>query len=735
MKVLQMVISRFLAGVILLCWCAGVLSAQTVISQFSLFDGSSGARSAGWRLSPSAIDQLRGSDTTLRVNAVPLITGAQSDFVLQPMSIFADDARIHLIDASGETTVRPVSQTRAWSGVSTSDPRRAMFLSVSSDDTVYAMVSGDEQNPVTVIEPAPGAAGEYRINPGGLPEMPVCASDVPVPSSITLPATPAQPREGGAAPRNDVVYEIEMMIDVGLKLYNHLGSQSQVEDYLIRLMGACNTIYQRDLGARMTIKHLYVWKTADPFQANHPSDTSTGFTSYDQLYNYQDYVNSQRQTVPFDLAHFLDRSTNLGGLAYINVLSNYLASYRFGVSNVNGASNFPTNINTYHWDTMVLAHEVGHNIGSPHTHCYMPAIDCCATEPTCSGCSVSSRTNGTIMSYCHLHGASYMTMIFHSRCIELMRPKIVDATILAPYGNHPNIEVRGPNGALIASGETQTSTANGTSIEAQGAGGPPVVRTFTIHNTGNANLVLTANPLVSVTGSQWLTVKSQPGGNTIAPGAQRTFEVQFNPGAPGTFLSQVAIGSTDPDMPQYTFAIGGKVVFPGAAQTFTWTGDHAIPDNNPFGTAINLDITGVPGQIVDVNFRFNGTGDCTTAAGAGLVHPRINDLNIALRAPSGTLSWLLQMPPQATGGNLCNLLLDDQPTFTSIQTLGPNTRATYTGSYLPSEPLSRFLGGDPNGRWQLLLTDSKSGNAGSVKSFSIIVHGAVMAGEIDWELY
>ncbi len=56
---------------------------------------------------------------------------------------------------------------------------------------------------------------------------------------------------------------------------------------------------------------------------------------------------------------------------------------------------------------MVVAHEIGHNFSSPHTHCYSPArgsrAGLCHRVACCDGVSRAERPpeKGTIMSYCH----------------------------------------------------------------------------------------------------------------------------------------------------------------------------------------------------------------------------------------------------------------------------------------------------------------------------------------------
>jgi hypothetical protein len=66
------------------------------------------------------------------------------------------------------------------------------------------------------------------------------------------------------------------------------------------------------------------------------------------------------------------------------------------------------------WDIFVVAHEMGHNFGAPHTHSMYPRID------NCAGGDCSVTPNGTIMSYCHQcsGGMSNILLNFHDRMID-----------------------------------------------------------------------------------------------------------------------------------------------------------------------------------------------------------------------------------------------------------------------------------------------------------------------------
>src|SRR5213076_825107 len=106
------------------------------------------------------------------------------------------------------------------------------------------------------------------------------------------------------------------------------------------------------------------------------------------------------------------------------------ASYGYGVSQVYGSFDLsqPSQI----WDALVVTHELGHNFGTPHTHCYSPPLDkCYANEAGCySGPVVASR--GTIMSYCHLlaGGLSNLDLLFGDVVSAQIRTRVAAASCL-----------------------------------------------------------------------------------------------------------------------------------------------------------------------------------------------------------------------------------------------------------------------------------------------------------------
>ncbi len=187
-------------------------------------------------------------------------------------------------------------------------------------------------------------------------------------------------------------------------------NQNTLANFIYGMFNQVATIYQNE-SLPIKISGIGFWAQPDPYI----NDTD----SYDILqkfgYNKQDNFDG-------DLAQLLSTGHNnaLGGIAWINVLcAPYNAqdySGRFSFCNIEDNYHpYPV----YSWTVMVVAHEMGHNFGSYHTHaCHWPTgfgigpIDTCVVTAENSnffyGCVPIYPQNGcvrpklgSIMSYCH----------------------------------------------------------------------------------------------------------------------------------------------------------------------------------------------------------------------------------------------------------------------------------------------------------------------------------------------
>lgn len=172
-------------------------------------------------------------------------------------------------------------------------------------------------------------------------------------------------------------------------IFQWQGSTQNVSNYVTSLFNNFATIYNRE-SITMKLKTTYIWTSPDNYAGNDNLQTLNNFSS-------------RRTGFGADLAALLS-TTGGGGVAYIDGIcsSEY---YRHSFSGSLGSfSSFPG----YSWAVNCTTHEVGHNLGSPHTHSCSwvgGAIDGCgpAANPAYSeGCNGPLPTRGTIMSYCHL---------------------------------------------------------------------------------------------------------------------------------------------------------------------------------------------------------------------------------------------------------------------------------------------------------------------------------------------
>ncbi|MBX7046050.1 MAG: T9SS type A sorting domain-containing protein [Ignavibacteria bacterium] len=204
--------------------------------------------------------------------------------------------------------------------------------------------------------------------------------------------------------KNDARTSVKVYFEADYKMYQDFSSStSNVASYIQAMYNSVITIYQNE-SIPTTISDIGVWTSTDPY---------ANMTDNEQI--LIKFGNNKRDNFPGNLAQLLSTRTDTqgGGIAWINILC---IPYQ---SDGSGRYSFcfiePTynNYPVYSWTVNVVAHELGHNFGSWHTHsCHWPtnfsstgAIDSCYQAE--GNCFFGTRPNpnGTIMSYCHLNGA------------------------------------------------------------------------------------------------------------------------------------------------------------------------------------------------------------------------------------------------------------------------------------------------------------------------------------------
>lgn len=259
------------------------------------------------------------------------------------------------------------------------------------------------------------------------------------------------------------------------------------------------TLYQNESISTQT-SEVYVWTTADSYPVDNPNAILAAFGTL-----RQDSFNG-------DLAHLLSGAVNASGysgLAWVDVLcSTYWAvqqSGRFAYSNI--AHSYQA-VPTYSWTIGCVVHEMGHNLGSPHTHscCWSGgALDNCVAVETCNGNSCSqgpAPTNGgTIMSYCHItaNGVNFNNG-FGTQPGNLIRSNVNTATCLSgdipPVAGYNHTPVSGLNVSFTATATGTNNTyswafgdaASGASNTATGA---TATHNFTAAGTYTISLTVT----------------------------------------------------------------------------------------------------------------------------------------------------------------------------------------------------------------------------------------------------
>ena len=272
---------------------------------------------------------------------------------------------------------------------------------------------------------------------------------------------------------------------------------------------------------------------------------------------------------------------------------------------------------------------------------------------------------------------------------------IIPGSVLEIFGGSPpptapEINVKG-NGTDIADGDTSPSTGDDTDFGSADVSGGSTSHTFTVENTGDADLNLSGSPKVAVSGSNAgdFTVTTQPS-SPVAANGTTTFVVEFDPSGTGTRSATLSITNNDSNENPYTFSIQGTGTDSSAPEMNVKGNGTSISDGDTSpstGDDTDFGSADVSGGSTSHTFTVENTGSANlNLSGSPKVAvsgSNAGDFSVTTQpsspvAANGTTTFVVEFDPSGTGTRSATLSItnndsNENPYNFSIQGTGTDT--------------------------------------------------------------
>ena len=437
----------------------------------------------------------------------PTAPGVRRRVHLVRREIYAEGARVFRVDGQFRTEV-PRSRLVFFWGSDLEGAGNRLFIAF---DPATRGFSGLVHGPEGVHEIARDPSDRRGRHLLAQPQTPqsatwTCGQEDSVETAVSW-APPATNRTAAASIHPNVLTSLHsavVAIDTDNEYMTYWGNNTtNVTNYIAQLLASINVMYERDLNLRLLqgTTFLRVSTIPDPYVQNPGSNANNA-----ELNEFRNYWNTNYPTASYPRSV----ATLLSGKQPSNNSASGIASLASSVCGNAVDYSFCQlfKISYLAGDTLVVGHEIGHNLGSPHTHCYADpkpdtcyALDlgtnCFSGTPSCPAPLMINGYNakGTIMSYCHVSPCSSLaTLAFHPSTIS----RYVGATL-------------------------DTGASSGCLAVVGGGGGsapPPVSAATTFHPLTPCRLLDTRNAAGPL------------GGPSLGGAGQRTFTLSNTCGVP-----------------------------------------------------------------------------------------------------------------------------------------------------------------------------------------------------------
>ncbi len=349
---------------------------------------------------------------------LPLPTSETIEIMLEEADFFTEDFQLNY--SSGKD--RPIDDAQFYWGVVKNHPNSTVSFTITGDEIMSVIAIDDQVYNLGRLKNRSAYVIYERNDHADPPQVECFSDDLKQFDSEEIHLRASQ----------DASNCVSMYIEVDNDVYTSKGASTA--NFISGLFSQVSQLYMNEQ-INLQLGELFIWDTVDPY---------TGPNLVDYLSQFRNNLGGDHSG---DLAHLIGNEST-SGLAYINTLCN--RTYGVGYS---GIGSYYSEVPTYSWSVEVLTHEIGHNLGSPHTHTCLwngnntPLDDCGnvyninrGNEP--NSCYDPQNENlpdkGTIMSYCHLlFGVGIdFNEGFGQQPGDLIRNQVYNATCLVACENH-----------------------------------------------------------------------------------------------------------------------------------------------------------------------------------------------------------------------------------------------------------------------------------------------------------
>jgi Metallo-peptidase family M12/IPT/TIG domain len=583
----------------------------------------------------------------VRVEDWPVAPGVRRAVVVARHDVYAPDAKIVVIERGKEVEIPRSKLVFLW-GTAEGDGATLVLITVDPDT---ALISGSSMTTAGSFDLlAPSAERPFHLlaRDGALREADATGQGFQC-GFGDLPKDPARDalraaRLGTSLPQAlSRLHSATIAVDTDNELMGikFADNPTNATNYIAQVFAGITAIYERDLFVRLLqgFTVLRPSTTPDPY-----IQSSGGNADGAKLNEVSTYWNNNYSGIQRALVMMLSGKQTGGGWSGIAWIGGLCEPF-FGV----GFNQVPrAGITANSSDFQLIGHEMGHNFGSPHTHCTdtsanagIQPIDFCwsaecgsnwvpASGQVCPANFTINPANGapvtgvrgTLMSYCHLLGGCGVTNVFHPQSISIAISPDVDAAVnqcLFPVNTPPTVTNINPNGGTTAGGTAvtilgtnfvtpATVTLGGAAATAVTVTSPATITATTpAHVAGIVDVVVQTNALTTTLGGGYF---------------------YFTPAPAAKFYTLSPCRLVD------TRTTNAPALPPSGRRDFTLAGACGIP-TTATAISVNLTVTGPTGGGYVSLFPGNGVAPATSSINFSANQTRANNAVVFL-ATNGT---------------------------------------------------------------------------------------------------